>query len=86
MMPILMLKPLAAAVAALALVGCASLNPEALSQQDIQAQSQADLVAGRFVAESAQAHAARLSAMLVASEPAPGQSKPTQKTAPRRKG
>ena len=50
------------------------------------AQSQADLVAGRFVAESAQAHAARLSAMLVASEPAPGQPKPAKKASPRRKG
>ena len=50
------------------------------------AQSQADLVGGRFVAESAQAHAARLSAMLVASDPAPGQAKPAKKAAPRRKG
>jgi hypothetical protein len=48
------------------------------------------LAAGRFVAESAQAHAARLDAMLVASEPqaAPlvGTAKPPQKAATRRKG
>ena len=50
------------------------------------AQSQADLAAGRFVAESAQAHAARLDAMLVASEPSAVQSTPAKRTAPRSKG
>jgi prevent-host-death family protein len=50
------------------------------------AQSQADLAAGRFVAESAQAHAARLGAMLVASESTPGQPKSAKKATPRRKG
>jgi hypothetical protein len=39
------------------------------------AQSQADVAAGRFVAESAQAHAARLDALLAAGELAPGQRK-----------
>jgi len=50
------------------------------------AQSQADLAAGRFVAESAQAHAARLGAMLLASEFTPGQPKSAKKATPRRKG
>ncbi len=57
------------------------------------AQSQADLAAGRFVAESAQAHAARLDAMLMASEPMPDRPQPVlkakteavRKVAPRRK-
>jgi hypothetical protein len=50
------------------------------------AQSQADVAAGRFVTESAQAHAQRLDALLAASEPAPEPLKPVKKTAPRRKG
>jgi hypothetical protein len=50
------------------------------------AQSQADLAAGRFVAESAQAHAERLGAMLVASEPAVVVPKPVKKAVARRKG
>lgn len=50
------------------------------------AQSQADLAAGRFVTESAQAHAARLEAMLATPEPKPVQSKPARKAAPHRKG
>ena len=54
------------------------------------AQSQADVAAGRFVAESAQAHAARLDALLMAGEAAPGKQKPANKApatkaAPRRK-
>lgn len=36
------------------------------------AQSRADVAAGRFVVESAQAHGERLDALLVAHEPAPG--------------
>jgi hypothetical protein len=39
------------------------------------AQSQADVAAGRFVVESAQAHAARLDALLAADEGAPAQPK-----------
>ena len=54
------------------------------------AQSQADVAAGRFVAESAQAHVARLDALLMAGEAAPGKQKPANKApattaAPRRK-
>ena len=36
-------KYLATSAAAILLVGCASLTPEVLSQQEIEAQSQADL-------------------------------------------
>jgi hypothetical protein len=50
------------------------------------AQSQADLAAGRLVVEGAQAHAARLGAMLVASEPPPAQPARKPKPAPRSKG
>jgi prevent-host-death family protein len=45
------------------------------------AQCQADVAAGRFVVESAQAHGERLSALLVAQEPPPGtKPKATKKT------
>lgn len=50
------------------------------------AQSQADLAAGRFVVESAQAHAARLEAMLATLEQDPVQPPSVRKAAPRRKG
>lgn len=52
------------------------------------AQSQADLAAGRFVAESAQAHATRLEAMLTAHEPSPKvvPAKAAKKATSRRKG
>ncbi|MFZ5529116.1 MAG: type II toxin-antitoxin system Phd/YefM family antitoxin [Pseudomonadota bacterium] len=54
------------------------------------AQSQADLAAGRFVAESAQAHAARLDTALHATpgahEPEAADRAPAKKTSPRSKG
>jgi hypothetical protein len=40
------------------------------------AQSQADVAAGRFIVESAQAHAARLDALLAAGEAVPSQVHP----------
>lgn len=54
------------------------------------AQSRADVAAGRFVVESAQAHVARLDAMLTAHEPAapykPPRKPATKAPAARRKG
>jgi hypothetical protein len=51
------------------------------------AQSQADLAAGRFVAESAQAHTARLDALLAKGEAAAlAKKKVAKKASPSRKG